>query len=217
MRSTSLERHLVGLASSLGGAAVLSALVLTLNGASARPAERLAKVDAELAVAPPPPPPSPTKEPPLARRAARPEAGPRAPRPTMGSELASLGGGLGLFEAPHDRELATQVLGGEPAQSEALVMTQETVDTQPKPAPGNRPPPVPKEAVDKRIRGHVVLRMVIDQDGAVQDARVLESNPQGLFDDAVLQVAPTWRFSPATYKGKPVTLRVDQTIRFDLG
>ncbi len=62
-----------------------------------------------------------------------------------------------------------------------------------------------------------VAEVVIDESGQVREARVVDSAPAGFFDAAVLEVAPSWRFEPATYRGRPVSLRVDQTIRFNLG
>lgn len=211
-----LARHLFGVATSLGGALVLSALVITLNGPAAKAPEKAARLDAELVMAPPKKP-DPVQKPAPPRKLEPPARGPRTPRPSLATDLGALGSGLGLFEAPDTGSLKDALLGAERGGAEEMVMTGETVDTQPRPRAGNRPPTVPKEAVQKRLRGHVVLRMVIDAEGVVQDARILESEPRGVFDEAVLQVAPSWRFQPATYKGRPVTLRVDQTIRFDLG
>lgn len=80
----------------------------------------------------------------------------------------------------------------------------------------NRPPKPPARAVKKQLSGFVTARLVIDATGAVQDVKILASEPAGVFDEAVLEVVPDWRFTPATYKGQPVEIRVDQTFRFQL-
>jgi protein TonB len=63
----------------------------------------------------------------------------------------------------------------------------------------------------------VIVQMLIGKDGSVLEAKIQRSQPEGFFDEAVMDVVRGWRFKPATYQGRPVDLRVDQTIRFDLG
>ena len=52
--------------------------------------------------------------------------------------------------------------------------------------------------------------------GQVEDARVVESTPQGVFDQLVLEAIRGWEFSPAEYKGEKVRVWANQRIRFDL-
>jgi protein TonB len=190
-----------------------------------------------LAIEPPPEPePEPedepvVEEPPLALPSPvpslvppdRPEA-PRGPSEPMGLTADSTveGGrgpafrtGAGLFAARES--LAEQLLGAAEATApEEVVMTADAVDVPPKPAASNRPPKPPARAVKKQLSGFVTARLVIDATGEVQDVKILASEPAGVFDEAVLDVVPDWRFTPATYKGQPVEIRVDQTFRFQL-
>ena len=56
-----------------------------------------------------------------------------------------------------------------------------------------------------RISGSMrgVLEVVIDENGAVESA-VMRQSLNGLYDDALLKQAKTWRYQPATKDGKPV-------------
>jgi protein TonB len=79
----------------------------------------------------------------------------------------------------------------------------------------HRPEPqYPDIARSGGIEGVVRLEVVVDRDGAVRSARVLE--PGSLFDDAALKAARQWRFRPATVNGHPVTAKVGLTFRFTL-
>ena len=171
-----------------------------------------------------PPPPPPPQIPSVIPPPERPKAA-AAPAQAMGltADSTSEGGsgpafrtGAGLvFDS---QSLAQQLLGPADATAPAeLVMTADSVDTPPKPASGNRQPKMPSRAVKKQLSGVVVLRLLIDGEGSVRDVKILQSEPAGVFDEAVLEVASSWRFTPATYKGQPVEIRVDQTFRFNAG
>lgn len=60
------------------------------------------------------------------------------------------------------------------------------------------------------------MQIHVDVAGAVDDVRVLESDPPGLFDDAAVQSVRGWTFAPATSDGAAVASWVRQTIRFSL-
>jgi TonB family protein len=71
-------------------------------------------------------------------------------------------------------------------------------------------PPAAKEA---RIKGTVILRVLVDRTGEVEDVEVLKGLPKGLSDAAVTAVRQ-WRFEPATVDGKPVPARFTLTFNF---
>lgn len=66
-----------------------------------------------------------------------------------------------------------------------------------------------------RIEGPVILRAVIRKDGTIGDVRVLRSLPLGLTESAVETVA-TWRYQPATRRGKPVAVFLNLRVDFSL-
>jgi TonB family protein len=78
-----------------------------------------------------------------------------------------------------------------------------------------RQPPYPEEAREAKYQGRVVLRMVIDEQGAVRDVEVVEGQPYGLTEAAVA-AARTWTFHPARHRGEPVAVLYMITINFRL-
>jgi len=67
----------------------------------------------------------------------------------------------------------------------------------------------------KKIRGTVVLSIVITDKGVVRDAKVVTSL-DGDLDKQALKAVGGWRFEPATKDGKPVAVRVKVEADFKL-
>jgi TonB family protein len=59
-------------------------------------------------------------------------------------------------------------------------------------------------ACERRQRGRVVLEVETEANGQVRAARILSSEPAGLFDAAALAIARGSRLSPAYRDGQPV-------------
>jgi TonB family protein len=76
-------------------------------------------------------------------------------------------------------------------------------------------PAYPPEAKELKYQGRVVLRMVINEEGKIEDVEVVEGQPHGLTEAAVA-AASTWRFEPALHQGKPVAVLYMVTINFRL-
>ncbi len=77
-------------------------------------------------------------------------------------------------------------------------------------------PPVYSEVARKeRQQGKVILRLMIDAEGMVEDVEVIEGQPYGLTEQAVA-AASTWRFQPALRQGDPVPVLYLITINFRL-
>ncbi|WP_338667914.1 energy transducer TonB [Pseudodesulfovibrio methanolicus] len=77
-------------------------------------------------------------------------------------------------------------------------------------------PYYPPSARRTGTEGHVLVRVLVDEYGRVEEAKVVESQPAGVFDDAALESVRGWTFSPATRLGRPVAVRIDIPIRFRL-
>jgi len=81
--------------------------------------------------------------------------------------------------------------------------TSNEVDVRAEPL--NDPPLIyPDHAYRMRVRGKVVLRILIDERGNVDDVSVLESRPPQVFDGAALDAARALQFSPALRHGRAV-------------
>src|SRR5260370_18367268 len=55
-------------------------------------------------------------------------------------------------------------------------------------------PRYPPEAYTKRIGGKVVVRVNLDRDGKIQEARVVDGNP--ILTQALLEAVKQWQFDP---------------------
>jgi TonB family protein len=67
----------------------------------------------------------------------------------------------------------------------------------------------------KKIRGSVVLSIVVTDKGTVRDAKVVTGVDKDL-DKQALKAVSGWRFEPATKDGKPVAVRVKVEVDFKL-
>lgn len=76
-------------------------------------------------------------------------------------------------------------------------------------------PKYPEIARKVRRQGVVVVKAVIDTDGRVVDAKILKSLGFGL-DEAALEAALQWRFTPATLHGKPVPVYMNLSVIFNM-
>ncbi|HSD67138.1 MAG TPA: TonB family protein, partial [Vicinamibacteria bacterium] len=74
-------------------------------------------------------------------------------------------------------------------------------DSAPRPIKITRPQ-YPQEAFVKKVEGTVVVEILIDSQGRVVRARVIQSVP--LLDAAALQTVYQWIFQPAVKHGRPV-------------
>ncbi len=77
-------------------------------------------------------------------------------------------------------------------------------------------PVYPRRAKQARIEGWVTMEVLIRPDGSVSDAKVMESAPPRLFDEAALAAMQRWKFRPKIVDGTPVAQRAKQTIEFVL-
>lgn len=96
------------------------------------------------------------------------------------------------------------------------VMTGDTVDQQPR-ALARTPLEYPPRAKAKEIEGYVLLSILINEQGVVEDVKVLEADPQGTFEEVAIRNIKKWKFEPARYQGKAVKTWINQPITFQLG
>ena len=78
------------------------------------------------------------------------------------------------------------------------------------------PPIYPMRARRKGLEGWVKVRFIVNEQGRVENIKILESRPGKIFDNSVSHCVSAWRFSPGTVEGMPVKTWVETIIRFDL-
>ena len=79
-------------------------------------------------------------------------------------------------------------------------------------------PAYPEAARAEGIEGWVQLRYDISIDGRVENLKVLESSPPGVFDAAAMAAVAQWRYRVAVIDGVPSPVSgVVSTLRFELG
>lgn len=67
------------------------------------------------------------------------------------------------------------------------------------------------------IEGYAVVRYDIDADGRAVNARVVESQPAEVFDEAALATVASWRFRPARGAQPRRVEGVQSRVQFSLG
>jgi TonB family protein len=91
-----------------------------------------------------------------------------------------------------------------------------TFDTPPKKLPQNKPPIYPLAAQRAGHQGAVLLMVLIEKDGTVQDVVVQQSSGFTSLDESAMDAVAKWRFSPALSRGLAVSAKVIVPIRFSL-
>lgn len=143
-----------------------------------------------------------------------PKRAPRTPPPPFAGLSASLSGidfGLPGFDMSDLNALDGDLLGG----ADGVVMTDDTVDEPPR-ATFQAPMQFPPRARAQGVTGYVVLSLLIGVTGQIEEVRVIESYPEGVFDDVAVQGVSQWKFEPANYQGQAVRSWAKQRVRFDL-
>ena len=75
----------------------------------------------------------------------------------------------------------------------------------------------PESAAAERIDGRLLMLLLIDEFGVVNEASVVEAHPEGYFEETTLSVFRATRFSPAQKQGHPVKSRVLLQVKYLYG
>jgi len=132
---------------------------------------------------------------------------------SLGIEMSGINFNSGAFDPNSAMPSADENILGDTSNA---VMTGDTVDQIPR-ALSRAALQYPARAKAKEIEGFVLLSILINEQGKVEEVKVLESDPQGTFEEVAIRNIKKWRFSPAKYQGKPVKTWVNQSITFQLG
>ncbi len=210
--SEQVRRHAHALSFMLLGSVLVFGAVILINRASenldevrAGQAEQIQferkKPPEEKQVQQPKPKPKPRRNP----------SAPPAPLLGLSTNLSGVDMGLPGFSANDLMGMDGDLLG----DGSGLVMTDETVDQPPR-ATYQAPMVYPPRARAQGQQGYVVLSLLIGLTGEIEQVEVVESYPEGLFDEAALTGVRQWRFDPALYQGQAVRAWARQRVRFDL-
>lgn len=78
------------------------------------------------------------------------------------------------------------------------------------------PPEYPPLARQKGLSGFVILKIYVDRSGVVEDVKIAESVPSGIFDQAAILAVRSWKFDPAIKNGQVVAEWATQKMKFEL-
>jgi protein TonB len=75
-------------------------------------------------------------------------------------------------------------------------------------------PAYPKDALQARLQGTVILECTIDAQGAVADVRVVRGQP--LLTEAAVEAVRQWAYEPTRLNGVAVPVVMTVTVNFRL-
>jgi TonB family protein len=75
-------------------------------------------------------------------------------------------------------------------------------------------PKIPQDALARRLGGKVVIRVELDRDGNIQEAKVIEGDP--ILSQAAMDAVKQWRFEPTRLDGDLVEVEVDVEMGFEI-
>jgi len=194
--------------SMLIGIALMVILVVSFNVKVAKKEKKVKETMRYMKAAKTPP----KVEKPKPKPKPKPKAQPKAPLPDLGAMLGGLAMNIPEFASGDFAGDGSNILGDVAADA---AMSEGTVDSKPR-VISRGPLEYPSSAAKKRIKGYVIVNLLIAKDGTVELAKVIASSPAGVFDQAALRGVRSWRFAPAKYKGNPVKVWAKQKVRFDL-
>lgn len=70
------------------------------------------------------------------------------------------------------------------------------------------------EAKSAKVRGHVILQIVVDDKGNVTDVKEVSPKLGDGLDEKAMETVRTWKFKPAMRQGAPVPVRVEVEVSF---
>lgn len=78
-------------------------------------------------------------------------------------------------------------------------------------------PVYPRRALSRGIEGYVIVEFTVTKQGTTKDVRVVEADPQGIFDRAAIQAAQKFKYKPRVIDGQPIEVPgVQNKITFEI-
>jgi protein TonB len=73
-------------------------------------------------------------------------------------------------------------------------------------------PDYPRGAERRGVEGYAVVQYTVTPDGTVENPTVVEAQPEGVFDRAVLHAIEAWSYAPASASTEGLTQRFDFSL-----
>jgi len=73
-------------------------------------------------------------------------------------------------------------------------------------------PAYPEHAREAGIEGRVIVEYTISKEGRPVDVRIVEAEPGGVFESAVINAVYQWRYKPARRGGRTVKLAEAEAV-----
>ncbi len=80
----------------------------------------------------------------------------------------------------------------------------------------NEPPMYPAAAIQSRLEGTAILKLLVDTDGSVKEVTVVETSGHEVLDQAAIDAVKKWKGKPAQRFGINITSEELLPIRFRL-
>ncbi|MES9995890.1 TonB family protein [Desulfovibrio aminophilus] len=77
-------------------------------------------------------------------------------------------------------------------------------------------PKYPLTARKRQVTGKVLVKFLVDPEGRVRHLDVVESRPEGVFDQAAVEAVSAWEFTPGVLRGRSVSVWMLLPISFTL-
>lgn len=85
------------------------------------------------------------------------------------------------------------------------------------PVPKFKKPPVyPYRAKRMGIEGEVSISFIVHENGMISDIKILKANPEGIFEQSVIDAVSSWKYLPGELMGENVKTLVTTNVVFKL-
>jgi protein TonB len=85
------------------------------------------------------------------------------------------------------------------------------------PVPKYKKPPVyPHRAKRMGIEGQVSISFIVHKNGSISDITILKAEPEGVFEQSVMEAVSSWEYSPGELMGENVKTLVSTVVIFKL-
>jgi len=211
-RKSTLKRLVGGAVAAVVGSGVVFGLMVLMNGLHEPPEKPEFDKEARFQIKQEPDPPERPDPKPKPDKQPESNPDPPAPPPDLNSSIGTIDFDMPGF-SPEEVDQSSEELVGD---VEASTMTADSVDERPEPA-RRVDPRLPRRLVKKQLEGRVVVKALVDEQGRIQEVRIVSSKPDGVFDPHVRKAVKQWQFQPARYQGEPVKTWIELPFEFELG